>query len=147
MVSHLRGWCIYFCMHLYMGEWDVRCALDAQVQGYFLQILFDQEPYHLCKADHVVLMAICHKDPWTCGDTPLKQILASCCCQSSSDCPSMSHIVALWIIGFQHGYTKAWGCSYRLYKAMLAMREWRVKDTILLEHVLGLFLLLPWCSW
>ncbi len=70
-------------------------TVDTQVQAWFLQILFDKEPYHWCKNDSKVMMAILQGEaPGSWGDTLLEQILASCCRRSSSDRPSMSDVVA-----------------------------------------------------
>ncbi len=67
-----------------------------QVQGWFLQILFDKDPYHWCKNDSKVMKAILQGEaPWSWDDTPLEQILASCCRRSSSDRPPMLDVVAV----------------------------------------------------
>ena len=61
--------------------------------GLFLQILFDKEPYHWCKHDSKIRRAIDNgEDPWCWGDSPLEQILASCCHRSSSERPSISDV-------------------------------------------------------
>src|SRR5258708_37881999 len=64
--------------------------------GLFLQILFNKEPYHWCKLDSKIMMAILQGEgPWCWGDSPLEQILASCCRRSSPDRPSISDVFAI----------------------------------------------------
>src|SRR5258707_7362756 len=88
--------CICFCVHLCTGEWDVGCELDMQVQGWFLQILFDKEPYYWYKKDSKVMAAILKGEaPWGWGATPLELILGYCCHQSSSGRPPISDVVTI----------------------------------------------------
>jgi len=86
---------MYLLLRALVYGW-VGCQMRARCAS---SRLFPTDPFwlgaHGCKYDYAVIMAISRGEhPWNWGDTPLERILASCCCLSGSDRPSMSDVVA-----------------------------------------------------